>query len=551
MTEIRRQRRPSLLLRAFPSLTDVAFLMPLIFVFVKLDGAKTLLGDGDTGWHIRAGDWILANGAAPRLDLFSYTKNGQEWFAWEWLWDAAFAGLHASGGLAAVVLASLLAICLTCALLYRITRDRAGNVLVAIVVTLLATAAMSIHWLARPHLFTLLFGVILYRIVDRTHDDGRFGRLMWTLPLMVLWANTHGGFLAGLLVISCYLGGDLALAATTASKQKAKASVHAAGRWALTLVGCLAVTILNPYGWRLHQHIYAYLTESYHFRFINEFQSLSFQSPAAVYFELMLVLGAGAVALCLVQRRFAHVFLLLGWGHLALVSARNIPLFALFAAPLAAEALAIAIQHLREARLASWVKTAATEIEDLATDIGRTDAPGRLHVASAAGFGLLALLMLAPDAGGKLRAEYDPKAYPEAAIAAMDGLSVERIFASDEWGDYLIYRRYPALQVFIDGRSDFYGSEFGVQYLDTMSVQPGWQAGLDDHQVDTVLLSVKASLAGALKESATWKVVYDDGVAVIFQRRGSSLIVPGNTQGEETSLDRSGRSEHETSRSSA
>ena len=50
------------IVRVLPSLTDLAFLMPIVFLFTRLEGAKTMLGDGDTGWHIRTGQWILANG---------------------------------------------------------------------------------------------------------------------------------------------------------------------------------------------------------------------------------------------------------------------------------------------------------------------------------------------------------------------------------------------------------------------------------------------------------------------------------------------------------
>ena len=99
--------------RFLPSLTDVAFLMPIFFIFMKLSGAQTLLGDGDTGWHIRTGQWILAHHQVPHADLFSFSRPGAPWFAWEWLWDVMFALLFRSGGLAAVVLASTLVICLT------------------------------------------------------------------------------------------------------------------------------------------------------------------------------------------------------------------------------------------------------------------------------------------------------------------------------------------------------------------------------------------------------------------------------------------------------
>src|SRR5688500_11828896 len=91
------------LIRLFPSLTDLAFLMPILYLFAGLDGAKTMLSDGDTGWHIRTGDWILANGRVPTADMFSFTKPGEPWFAWEWLWDVLFAWMHQRWGMESVV----------------------------------------------------------------------------------------------------------------------------------------------------------------------------------------------------------------------------------------------------------------------------------------------------------------------------------------------------------------------------------------------------------------------------------------------------------------
>ncbi len=68
--------KPSPVIRWLPSLTDVAFLMPLALLFLRMDGAQRMLGDGDTGWHIRTGEWILQNGRVPDTDLFSFTKAG-------------------------------------------------------------------------------------------------------------------------------------------------------------------------------------------------------------------------------------------------------------------------------------------------------------------------------------------------------------------------------------------------------------------------------------------------------------------------------------------
>jgi hypothetical protein len=73
--------------------------MPLVFVFARMEGMKSLLGDCDTGWHIRTGEWILAHHRVPFHDIFSFTKPNSVWYAWEWLSDVLFAWLHAHGGL--------------------------------------------------------------------------------------------------------------------------------------------------------------------------------------------------------------------------------------------------------------------------------------------------------------------------------------------------------------------------------------------------------------------------------------------------------------------
>src|SRR5579863_3637426 len=101
------------LLRFFPSLSDFAFIAPLAVQFGLAGGAHGLLGDGDTGWHIRTGEWILDNGRIPRHDIFSFTKPGQPWFAWEWLWDLCMGVLHRHGGLQSIVLANSLLVCIT------------------------------------------------------------------------------------------------------------------------------------------------------------------------------------------------------------------------------------------------------------------------------------------------------------------------------------------------------------------------------------------------------------------------------------------------------
>src|SRR5260370_8670825 len=133
-----------------PSLSDLAFLIPILVLFWCTTGVGWLLTDSDTGWHIRAGEWILKNGRVPTTDVFSFTMAGKPWFAWEWLSDVFMATVHRSGGLPGIVLASLLLLGATSVCVYKSTVAESGQRLTALVLTALAMAASTLHWLALP-----------------------------------------------------------------------------------------------------------------------------------------------------------------------------------------------------------------------------------------------------------------------------------------------------------------------------------------------------------------------------------------------------------------
>lgn len=494
------------IIRFFPSLNDVAFVLPLVMLFGFMQGSKVLLGDGDTGWHIRTGEWILKNGRVPDSDFFSFTKPGEPWFAWEWLWDAAFGWLHLHWGMAAVLLASTLVLCATSGLLFRLVRRSCPNDFVAIAVTGLAVGASSIHWLARPHLFTLLFTVIFYSVLEATRE--RPARAAWSLvPLTVLWTNLHGGFLAGLIFILAYAAGEFAGALFPVEPGRRKTALARGGIYVLIAAGCLAASLANPYGYLLHVHIYHYLRDPFLFDHIVEFFPVNFRGSAAVMYELMFALAAVAAYRCVARREFGRALLVVGWAHLALFSQRNIPLFAFAAAPPVA------------AMIADWVRRKAAAVEKVAAEFSVNDRIPRLRFASAAAVAVVAALLFAPAPPKKFRAEFDAKRYPAGAIEYFKSAGMPRaLFTDDEWGDYLIYRLHPlGGQVFVDGRSDFYGAKFDEAYLDVLAVKWGWERTLGRYGVDAILLPVGAPLAGALKESRRWRAVYDDGVAIVFQ----------------------------------
>jgi hypothetical protein len=218
------------------------------------------------------------------------------------------------------------------------------------------------------------------------------------------------------------------------------------------------------------------------------------------------------------HRNYVPLVLIVGWGHLAVFSARNIPLFAILSAPFLAQALDEMLDGLERARTAPWVQRFLAGFREAASDFGATDRIARFHLVSAAAMGLVALLIASPSATGKLKPEYDPKRYPSQALSVLRADPHSRIFTDDEWGDYLIYQLYPGHKVFVDGRSDFYGQDFEQKYLDLMNVKYNWEHYLEQYNVDTIVLSTTTPLASTIKESSRWRVIYDDEIAVVFRR---------------------------------
>jgi hypothetical protein len=565
------------IIRLLPSLTDVAFLLPVLLLFAGLRGVRSLLGDGDTGWHVRIGEWILAHGQVPWQDMFSYTKPGQPFFAREWLWDVGAAWLHQRWGLAGVVLASLLVIAFTTVLLYRLVYQRCGNPLVSIVLTGVAAAGASVHWLARPHLFTMLLMVVFLTLLERVRE-GRTGWL-WTLPiLMILWTNLHGGFPIGIVIVGAYGAGELLRAAVARDSAERLASLRAAGPYLAAAAGCVLTSLVNPYGYQLHVHLLEYLRDPFQLKYIQEFRSADFHSPPAMFLEIMLILGLGAAIWYGRRWQFAEVLLLLGFGHLSLVMVRNMPIFMLAAAPIIAVPLVVWLKAVAGGPVAGWLRALAGTFVEIGEELVPLERHWRVHLAPTAVVLLLIAGMESPMAGIKFKAQYDPHDYPERALAALNpawlnpaGVSLvapgaaaaspvafrsganlpvtlaaaaeplfepsERIFTHDEWGDYLIYKLSPrGFKIFVDGRSDFYGGKFGQEYIDVLEVKYNWQQTLDRYGVDTILLPCNAALTGALKESRRWRVAYDDGMAIVFRPAALAgarvqQVFTGNTGG--------------------
>lgn len=483
----------------------VCALATLICLFVGFGGATALFSDSDAGWHIRNGESILANRALPLTDTFSFSKNGAPWIAWEWGADVLMGAVHRVAGLDGVACLFGLGIGAAVWMWFRLNWAAGGSFPLAAVFAVPMITTSSIHWLARPHVFGWLFLIATVWWCEKAGCEKVPMRLTAGGACVIAlasaaWANLHGSFVLGPAILLIYAGGA-GLAVALWGVQRPVAPY---------LLGALAAvlgSLLNPYGWRLHQHVLAYLTDSALLRRVGEFQSFDFHSAGAGWVIAALCIGLVGGAAALSIQRPERLLLALAMTAAALVSARSLPLAALVLLPLAngsiTEVLSLA-GGLRP-RLRRQLDRALIYSERLRA-FDRT-----LH-----GLALVPLAAVLLFASIRGHAAFPAGQIPVAAAERIASLAANaRIFSTDKFGGYLIYRFSAGRPVFFDGRSDFYGVNFVDRYARMFEARPSWKEEFEHWNFTHALLPPDAPLVAAL-EASGWHELYRDRTAVLL-----------------------------------
>ncbi|MBS1823871.1 MAG: hypothetical protein JST93_01000 [Acidobacteria bacterium] len=486
-----------------PSLTDFFFFATIFWLFLAEPGGwDRLLWDGDTALHTRTGDWILDHGAVPVVDPFSYTQPGERWFAFQWFTGVLFAWLNRMAGLKGIVLVCGGAIALTMTILVRDMVRRGASGLIAIVLALVATNAMSIHFHARPHLFTLLFLAIGHYLIARDLEQPSW-RVWLIVPLVLTWVNMHSGFPVMIATLGLLTAGRglSALCGDAPWKQVFRYGI-------LTALAALA-TLANPNGIALHQHISKFLSNSWILQYVDEYKSPVFRSEPMYYFMVILFTGLMAARTQIEKRNWHTVLWLLFFGAGSLVSARHVPIFMVVALP----AVALELTGL----LRQWAEQAGRKsTAEVLYEIGEktTQKLQPISVWSPA------LLCLAAVFSTTWPVDLSAKYFPTTLVRKnAELLAGARVFTTDQWGDYLLWVNYPRQKVFMDGRSDFFQQKTGGEYLKISNGQDGWRESLERYGVNVVLAPPDLPLARNLGKDPAWREADKSKMAVLLVRR--------------------------------
>jgi hypothetical protein len=483
-----------------PSLSQMVFLIVFIACF-SVNGSF-LLGDGDTGYHIRAGEIILKDMSVPRHDPFSFISPTLPWTAHEWLSEVVMALVHAAMGMAGIVLFFALLLATTYWLLFRWIRTRGGNFLLDLLILALVVLSSRIHWHARPHVFSLLLIVILYRCLI-LHRENRGNRLYLIPIMMLLWVNLHGGYILGFIFMGVFLTSYFVGFMTSQGEER---SLHANKGKQLFLV-CVAsflAACVNPLGVHAFLFPFRVVSQTYLMDHVMEFLSPNFHDYSPYRYLLLFLIGT--LGLSNARLNLIELMLVLLLTSMSLYSMRYIPLCAIVYAP-------ILSMH-GNLLLKRYDGRCSKAIRDRSERYGMIDSSAKGYAIP-----LIVLVVFTLLATGKIRVHFPDKTAPTAAIDFLRANAIPgNMFNNDEIGDYVIYWLYPKYKVFVDGRTDMYGPPILKEYFKVAGIESGWKDVLEKYDINYIFFYTDSVLARYLLTDTGWRKIYSDNVATIFMR---------------------------------
>ena len=460
--------------------------------------------DPDLWMHILTGQTILHTGHIPRFDTYSYSAAGQPWHNHEWLSQVAIAFCYAHLGVFGLKLLKVLCASVTIVALAIGISVTGAPGRVQRLTLILSAVALSTQMQFRPQLFTfMMLSVVMASIAIEVY---RREATLWPLiPMFVLWANFHGGYIVGL--------GAMAIAAAVMSAQGwlgDAGGIAPARRLGLVTLGCAAATIFNPFGVGLWTGV-AHSVSDPLIRQISAdwvplptmMLSMWRESPQQLLqYVAPLLLFAGFIAAVAMAPELADAALIAVAAIFigaAFYAARNVSI----------GVIAVAIPLARHAGFALKRGVDATVTAQPAVN----DEPPAALLAICA----LAVALVGGTFSDRLKT-WAP--VPTRAIAFMQQHHLHgNILAQFEWGPYVLWHMGDAFKVYIDPRGELvYTDTQEGDYAAFFYGMPGADHLLEAYPHDYVLMGVHTRGADLVRKNPHWQLISEDATAALFKR---------------------------------
>jgi len=489
------------------SKTDLVYFTAFILLLAGMP-----LADPDYFWHLKTGDYIVAHGALPAGDVFSFTRAGQPWVLHEWLFEvllhAVFAGAGDIGVKALVAVLGLAAL----ALVFGMARRLAASAGLAWIPVAIAAPVIASSLAPRPQMLTYLCLALYLGALLAFKYAGAI-RPLFALPfVMVVWVNGHAGYAIGIVLLVLFAACEWLgwLAQPVRNPEQKRRLLRLAQAICLVVLASLA----NPGLFERWLYPFQVLGMTVN-DMIQEWQSPDFHwLPAKAYLALVLLF---LVANTYAARKpdLTELALPLFFAFNGCIAVRHMPLAVLVLVPFTALALARSPFAAIGARIHG---SAPVRWYMARRGTGKELGKGEF-VLNWLAAGVIALCVPAYVHGlqkGEPAAP-DVKLAGAADFIAAHGLG-GRLFNAYGDGGYLIYRLAPHARVAIDGRADVYGDGFIKDYMRVYDGAADWQPKFERLGVDLAVLPLDAPIRQLLLASPGFREVYRDKHYAVLQR---------------------------------
>ena len=469
----------------------------LLVFFITLSPPQ----DADMWWHLRAGKEMVEQGKILTTDIFSYTHYGEPWTNAFWLSDIVLFLAYKLGGYLGIALLVSLTAVLVMAVIYQHSAHNPFPLPLFII--LLATFAIAPIWTPRPQIFSFLLLAILDYGLSR--QNGFILKRPWLIvPMFILWANMHGGFIWGFLLMIAFIVGNGIDNLLKRENSLSFKQLGYLGIW--TLIAASAISI-NPNGlslWKL-----PFYTVGVSIQSITEWGSPDFHRldlHPILWLIFLIIVGAGTS-----RKRFSWSDILrtIGFSYMAFISQRSIGPFVVVATP-------IVINSINE-MWSEWLSLLSKQIRRFYK--WKQSKPIPVSFATILNMFIAGMLIFvtAMRASSVSTTQQVHNGLPLKAVKWIRTNQPKgQMFNAYNWGGYLQWE-LPEYPVFIDGRADLYGEKTIRDWWDVVNATDEALELLDLWQVQFVVLEPGWPVLEKLAQNG-WRILYKDKTAIIMGR---------------------------------
>jgi len=443
---------------------------------------------------------MLKTGQILNHDIFSHTVSGKPWVAHEWLAEVFMAYCYDLAGLPGVTLVFFLMAGLTITILFK-TSERLSNEWSAFFAVAIAMAFAQTHLLARPHIFTWLFGALFLYCLSRND------RILWLLPILTaIWCNLHGGVLLGLVLQGAFLAGRVLDSFFTQKIRRRQPYFEKFRRpFCVFLLSLLALGC-NPFGYSLLWFPFQ-VSSAVFSQNIDEWKAPNLQVMWYVRVWLIMLgilIASQGKRISWVWRLLLVFFLYQALGHI-----RHLSIAAMFLAPWTA----MSIRDL-------FMNTKIQKPNEDEVSLSSYSGPLLIVIS----FLLLFNLSIMQPVWWKnftARSFTLSENYSQGAISYLKkhGYPGKHLLNEYSWGGFLLFSLEPPPKVFIDGRADMYGEKVFVDYGKLTYVKPDIDQILAKYSIDWILYPKDSDLIRYMSTNPEWEQVYSDNQVAILALR--------------------------------